>query len=121
MILRDRRRRPRVLSASPAGRWKGKNPTLPAAPLRAAWVGESPVLYIGKASTSLKGRLRAYLRHGAGHSAGHWGGRAIWQLAGSDQLLVAWRLQRDARAVERELIASFVRTYGKRPFANRTA
>lgn len=120
LILTDRRKHARVLTRSYAGLWKGKNPTLPVAELRTAWVTTSAVLYIGKAGTSLRTRLRAYLRHGAGHAAAHWGGRAIWQLADSGRLLVAWRLQREPRAIERALIAEFAKQHGKRPFANRT-
>lgn len=120
LILTDRRKHPRVLTRSYAGLWKGKNPTLPASELRSAWVAESAVIYIGKAGTSLRTRLRAYLRHGVGHAAAHWGGRAIWQLADSGALLVAWRLQHEPRSVERALIAEFVKKHGKRPFANRT-
>lgn len=53
------------------------------------------------------------------------GGRSIWQLADSNDLLVAWRANTDertgarARDIERELIADFKLTHGgKRPFAN---
>ncbi|CAM4413263.1 hypothetical protein NONI108955_26070 [Nocardia ninae] len=44
----------------------------------------------------------------------------IWQLADSAELLVGWRPTDDARATEKAMIAEFVATYGKRPFANRT-
>jgi len=56
-----------------------------------------------------------------GRAAGHCSGHSIWQLAGSAELLVAWRVETDrsARDVERDLIARFEREYGRRPFGNR--
>ena len=112
---------PTFLARSPAGHSKGRNPTVTDAALRRAWVPGARAIYIGKAATSLRIRLRAYLAHGAGRAAGHWGGRFIWQLTGADALLVAWREESDrpARIVERELIARFEEDYGRLPFANR--
>jgi hypothetical protein len=96
--------------------------------LAARWVSDSPVLYIGKAGGSgtratLRSRLITYLRHGAGHRAALWGGRAIWQLADAERLLVGWRTieDMDPRAVERAELAAFVERHGKRPFANRAS
>ncbi|MET9595602.1 hypothetical protein ABZY45_32455 [Streptomyces sp. NPDC006516] len=95
--------------------------------LEAAWVDEAVIVYVGKASAGkdggrgLRKRLDEYRRHGAGGSAGHWGGRYIWQLADSDELLVAWLQipERDPGEAEAELIAEFMELYGARPFANR--
>jgi hypothetical protein len=126
LILRNTSEPPRFLSKSPAGKFKKRDPTLPISELHAAWLPSSSVLYIGKAGglgtrATLKSRLRTYLRHGAGASAAHWGGRAIWQLAESSELLVAWRFEagQSVRDTERALIGEFLREYQRRPFANR--
>lgn len=128
VILRPATSPPEFLEQSPAGWFKGRDPSVPVERLRKSWVPGTPVLYMGKAGgrqtkTGLRTRLRAYLRHGAGRRAAHWGGRFIWQLAGSDGLVVAWKRTspREPREVEAELIREFTATYGARPFANRTA
>ena len=126
LVVRAARAAPRFLRHSPAHHHKGRNPSLPVHDLRNAWCSRSVVLYIGKAGTeagtaTLRSRLRAYVRSGVGQAAGHWGGRAIWQLGASKDLQVAWRATTadHARRLERHLIAAFERQFGKRPFANR--
>ncbi|CAM4501086.1 hypothetical protein NONI108955_36800 [Nocardia ninae] len=47
---------PVFLPTSPAGWFKGKDPSLPVAELQAAWVPGEPVLYIGKAAAGRSGR-----------------------------------------------------------------
>lgn len=128
VVIRPTATVPRFISVSPAGWFKGKDPSVPIAALEESWVPDAPLLYIGKAnggSTGRRGlrkRLDEYRRHGAGNPVGHWGGRYIWQLADSDDLLVGWKTTADsvARELERDMIAEFKATYTKRPFANLT-
>jgi len=90
----------------------------------AKWIDEAHVLYIGKAdagSASARGisvRLDEYLRFGQGEPIGHWGGRYLWQLAGTDQLLVCWKPCPDPSDEETRLLDLFRSEYGTLPFAN---
>lgn len=125
MVLAEPYLVPKFLSVSVGGHFKGRDPTVPIAELKANWVAGAIVLNIGKAggsgtSATLRRRISQYLRFGSGKPVGHRGGRHIWQLEGSDQLVVCWMttLEEEPRDVEANLIASFVKTYGKRPFAN---
>lgn len=101
------------------GHFKGKNPNVSLDELNSNWVDNTKVIYIGKAS-SLRSRLRQYFGFGQGKNIGHYGGRLIWQLKGSNDLVVCWKTlsNEDPRTLEATLIHQFVLKYSKRPFAN---
>jgi hypothetical protein len=111
------------LASNPGGRFKEKDPTVPVDVLGSNWVPSSQVVYIGKADVADR-RLKQFARFGAGEKIGHWGGRYIWQLADSDELLVAWHAiswTELARDYEKRLLAHFAALHGgARPFANLT-
>jgi hypothetical protein len=114
---------PQFLNIGTGGSFKGKNPNVPIELLKANWIPASPVLYIGKAgniagSATLRSRLIQYLRFGQGRNVGHWGGRYIWQLKNSHELLVCWRNEIDPRAAEKLLIGEFISKHNRLPFAN---
>lgn len=88
--------------------------------LSAAWIDGCAVIYIGKGD-NLQRRLREYARFGRGDPIGHRGGRYIWQLADSADLVVACRRCKEgetAREIEVELLSAFTQRYARLPFAN---
>lgn len=113
------------LHASPAGRFKGKDPSVPVERLAAKWVEGESVIYIGKAAArrtrrgGLAARLDEYRRFGAGEPAAHWGGRFIWQIERSHELIVWWRTVDSPALEERRMLAEFMTAHnGRLPFAN---
>lgn len=115
---------PQFLAVNPCGRWRG-DLSKPVNVLRERWVPRSHVVYVGKADpteagNSLHTRVRTYLRFGEGHNARHAGGYRTWQLADSQDLLVAWKVieAEPPLAVEARLLAAHAARYGRLPFAN---
>ena len=121
IVVRESDNSPEFLANGTGGFFKGKNPNEGLEELESNYVAGSKVVYIGKA-TSLKKRVGQLLRFGAGSAVGHWGGRYLWQLADSDNLLIAWKTTptTDPRAVEIKMLEEFVSRHGKLPFANLT-
>jgi len=125
IVFRSSKTPPKFLSKSIGGHFKKKDPSVSILELQANWVENAKVLYIGKAggrdsNATLKSRLWQYMQFATGKPIGHWGGRYIWQLEGSNELLVGWRAfdVEEPKDVESNMIAEFVNKYGKRPFAN---
>lgn len=119
IVIRPSDATPQFLEKGTGGFFKGKDPNVSIERLTENYVAASKTLYIGKA-TSLRERVRALLRFGAGVAVGHWGGRFLWQLADSDELIVAWKKTPgyEPRDIEAKMIQDFVSIHGKRPFAN---
>ena len=116
---------PVYLSMSVGGHYKSKDPTVPISTLETNWVDDAVVVYIGqagrgKSKATLRKRLGQYMCFGEGDPVRHWGGRLIWQLDQHKELIVCWKPTglKDAREVEKKMIADFKGIYGKRPFAN---
>ena len=114
-----------LTARSLAGRYKGRAPTIPLRRLRLRLVRNACVVYFGKADgfskrSCLPARINAYMRQGEGHQAGHWGGRAIWQIKDQSALQLAWLETSTGHAsdIEKHLLAVFALVYGRVPFAN---
>lgn len=122
-IVRDRLLTPQFLSTSTGGWFKGLDPSDRIDILENKWVKDATVVYIGKAGSAagaatLRSRLKELLDFGAGGPVGHRGGRFLWHLEDSEDLLVCWRLSAQPRADERQLLAGFRRVHGALPYAN---
>lgn len=104
----------------------GLDLNVPLDELRANWVNDTCVIYIGKAgggssSATLHSRLKQYLQFGQRKARNHWGGRYIWQLKDAADLLFCWMPipSDDPIDIEKNLIRTFKERYnGMRPFAN---
>lgn len=126
IVLRTTDEAPDFLPTSPAGRFRGKDPTATREQLGKKWVIGCHVVYIGTATGGKKGdrtlqrRLDEYRRHGTGERVAHWGGRYLWQLTDSADLLVCWQASTadDAENLETALLEEFETTHGRLPFAN---
>ena len=121
LVLYAGKELPKFLNVSTGGHFKVRDPNVPIHVLESAWVDGTMVVYVGKTGSSLKGRIRAYMRFGQGKRVSHWGGRYIWQMVGSREFLVCWRPipgSMDPRSVEAGLLKEFEKQYGKLPFAN---
>jgi transcriptional regulator with XRE-family HTH domain len=112
----------RFLDMSSGGRFKGKDPTVSVDLLESRQVENSDAIYIGKGNV-LSRRLQEFVKFGAGAAIGHWGGRLAWQLADSEDLIIAWRPSApgvSAREQESGLITDFEAVFGCLPLANLT-
>jgi len=125
LVLNPNFKKAEYLQIGTGGHFKGKNPNVTLDELKSNWVDNSLVVYIGKAgsetsSATLNSRLKQYFGFGQGKNIGHWGGRLIWQLKNSADLIVCWKSlpSNDPRTFENQLIKKFVTEFSKRPFAN---
>jgi hypothetical protein len=125
LILRLDATTPTFLPIGTGAYKNGTDPNVGVGRLRSKWVEGAIVVNIGRAgapgrTATLNSRLLDYVRFGQGRNSGHSGGRYIWQLHGSGNLLVCWKPTGKAvpRDVEKRLIAEFEQRYGKIPFAN---
>ena len=126
MVVRTTTVAPEFLKQGSGGFFQDKDPNVPLDILRANWVNDTCVIYIGKAggvssSATLHSRLKQYLQFGQGKAVGHRGGRYIWQLKDAADLLFCWMSlpSDDPIDIEINLIRTFKERYnGMRPFAN---
>ena len=120
VVFRTGSKRPSFLAISTGGWFQGRDPSVDLRMLKSKWIDGCPVLYIGKADR-LRRRLKQFSDFGLGRNVGHWGGRYLWHLADSAELLVAWKRcapDETAADLETRLLHQFVADYGALPFAN---
>lgn len=122
VVVRQPGPHPLFLSENVGGPHKGRPLTVEVEVLQKAWRDDAEVVYVGKAGSrlGLQERLRAYAKQGRGRSAGHAGGRFVWQLPAGDKLLVGWREINnvDVGDVEEAMLALHIEQFDRRDFAN---
>jgi hypothetical protein len=116
---------PEFLNKGTGGYINGKDPNIEVIGLRNKWVNDTIVLYIGKTGgekvdSTLQSRVKQYLKFGQGKAVSHPGGRYIWQIKNSEDLVICWKPleKEDPEAIESELLSQFLTKYGTVPFAN---
>lgn len=126
LVLRFGDPNPSFLKIGSGGYFKGENPNVDLAKLKAKWVDGEAIVYIGKAGgrdskAELRKRLGQYLSFGSGKPVGHRGGCYIWQLADAADLVFCWKPtpDREPAVVKSEMIETFRQRVGRWPFANR--
>lgn len=124
LVIRASEITPRFLVKSTGGWFKRKDPSYSPEVVPKSWIEGAHIVYVGmtRARKGLRGRLRQYFDFGCGKNIGHRGGRLLWHLEDSANLLVCWRTCSAAEAdlAETEAIVQFKATHGgARPFANR--
>lgn len=124
MVIKPDNETIEFINPGSGGFFKGKNPNVDISVLKQNYVNEAIVLYIGKAGSltgkaTLYSRINQYLKFGQGKNIGHWGGRYIWQIKNPEKLIFCWKpIDTEPKEYERALINSFIKQYGKMPFAN---
>lgn len=90
--------------------------------LEKKWVEDTLIMYIGKTDETLRKRISTYIKFGMGKDVAHRGGRAIWQLPDSDNLLIGWKIidpSLNPSQGEKEWLKEFKERHNFRlPFAN---
>lgn len=118
--------KPEFRETGTGGHYNGKDPNVSLEKLNNAWVENTIVLYIGQAGgncsqETLNSRITTYLQFGQEKKVAHRGGRYIWQIENSDELVICWKKLKKLNPsyLEWKKIKEFIERYKKRPFANR--
>lgn len=117
VVITPKEFKPIFLYPGTGGKFKGKDPNVLCESLRSRWVPQARELYIGKAN-NLRQRVQRMLQFGCGRPVAKWGGRYIWQLKDSWNLLLWWEEHPSPELKEGRLLTDFERRHGRLPFAN---
>ncbi|WIM90847.1 hypothetical protein [Porphyromonas gingivalis] len=107
------------LETGTGGHTKG-NPNVSRDKLKAKRIEHMLVLYVGRTGRTLYERINELLRFGQGENIDHWGGRYLWQINHSEELVICWKEMQDEDPEEiwKQLLWDFESVYSKLPFAN---
>ena len=109
---------PIFLEKGTGGFFKGEDPNVSVETLQSRWVRDARELYIGMTTTNLQERVLSLLKFGQGKRVPHKGGRLLWQLKNSGELLLSWCENDAPTQEEARLLRGFELRHGRLPFAN---
>lgn len=120
LVLKPRDMDVKFLETGTGGHFKDKDPNVSIDKLKAKWIEDTLVLYVGRTGRTLYERINELLRFGQGENIGHWGGRYLWQINHSEELVICWKEMQDEDPEEiwKQLLWDFESVYSKLPFAN---
>jgi hypothetical protein len=121
LVLYTEKVHPEFLEVGTGGHFKGRDPNVSIEILESKWIEDTEIIYIGQTTKTLRSRIKSYMQFGQGEPVGHWGGRYIWQMAGSCDLLLCWKplsSNEDPEDGEKSMLREFRDEFGKLPFAN---
>jgi len=121
LVLNEEKENIEFLETGIGGIYQDKNPNVSINRLTNEFIPNSLVVYIGKAN-NLRVRIKQYLNFGRKDNILHYGGRFIWQLENSRNLLFCWKILPDnesPKVIESKLILEYRQQFtNRRPFAN---
>ena len=71
MVVYTDKSSPEFLLQGTGGFFKGKDPNVPIAELKTNWIENTCVIYIGQTKTTIRKRVKDYLKFGCGQKVGH--------------------------------------------------
>ncbi len=121
-VTREEDIEPIFLEVGTGGFFKNENPNVTINELKEKWIkSNKTIMYIGKAGSDdakktngsvIKKRVKAYMRFGNQKKSPHRGGKYIWQLENSGELIVWYFVCDNPEVTEGRLIKKY------KPFAN---
>lgn len=120
LVLKPQDMDVKFLETGTGGHFKDKDPNVSIDKLKAKRIEDTLVLYVGRTGRTLYERINELLRFGQGENIGHWGGRYLWQINHSEELVICWKEMQDEDPEEiwKQLLWDFESVYSKLPFAN---
>ncbi|OWR81629.1 hypothetical protein SJDPG12_08605 [Porphyromonas gingivalis SJD12] len=125
LVLKPQDMDVKFLKTGTGGHFKDKDPNVSIDKLKAKWIEDTLVLYVGRTGSksedrTLYKRINELLRFGQGENIGHRGGRYLWQINHSEELVICWKEMQDEDPEEiwKQLLWDFESVYSKLPFAN---
>lgn len=104
-------------------KYKGKEVNVSKDELEENWIHlgfDRNIIYIGESEgkNGVGARLKLHMRFGNGEEINAHGGRYIWQIKDSDNLLVFWKRSDSPKKDKKLMLNEFKKEYGELPFAN---